>query len=94
MEDEDEPAFRRIVVNAGGHGMRLDRFLSARFAGRSRAWMAKGIREGRVTLSAGALLGVVVEGVGPGGTALARAGLVDLRVVVRAPALGSWPGCG
>lgn len=44
------------------------------------------IREGRVTLSAGALLDVEVEGVGPGGTALARAGLVDLRVVVRAPA--------
>jgi 23S rRNA pseudouridine1911/1915/1917 synthase len=96
MEDEDEPAFRRIVVNAGGHGMRLDRFLSARFAGRSRAWMAKGIREGRVTDEAGralrasapvregTALRLYLEGIAPSGPPPAFPPVVyeDDRVVI------------
>ena len=41
---------RLLVVPEGGHGMRLDRFLSRWFRARSRAELARGIRAGQVLL--------------------------------------------
>ena len=43
------PSYRPIVVPARGDGMRLDRFLAGFFVDRSRSWLARGIRDGKVT---------------------------------------------
>ena len=40
--------YRILEVPLSGDGMRLDRFLSGFFVDRSRSWMVRGIRDGRV----------------------------------------------
>ena len=46
---------REVPVPEAGDGMRLDRFLSARFGDWSRSALARGIRAGQVTLNGKAL---------------------------------------
>lgn len=49
--------YREIIVSEGVLGMRLDRFLSLRFADRSRSSFARAIRDGLVTSALGKVLG-------------------------------------
>ncbi len=55
-EGEDIPPFRTVVVPLTAAGLRLDRFLALRFKQQSRTGMARGIKEGRVTLADGRVL--------------------------------------
>jgi 23S rRNA pseudouridine1911/1915/1917 synthase len=40
--------YRELIIGEGADGMRLDRWLSLRFADRSRSWIARAIRQGLV----------------------------------------------
>lgn len=74
-----QSAVRTIIVPESHAGMRLDRFLSKRFADRSRTWLANAIRAGGVVDTDGRVLscshrvvanqhlGVRIEGIGPTG---------------------------
>lgn len=68
---------RVLDVTERGDGMRLDRFLAARFADRSRSGLVKGIKKGQVrtpagvalrassTVRAGQLLHITIPGIAP-----------------------------
>src|SRR5690606_12610152 len=74
-----EHTFREIVVPEAAAGMRLDRFLAARFRDRSRSWLARGIRAGEVRdaadrplrasarLREGQVVRLYVDGIAPTG---------------------------
>src|SRR5688572_1355671 len=71
-------AFREVEVAAGLDGMRLDRYLSLRFADRSRSFFARAIRQGLVRdghdrplsaahrVTGGEVLRLYVPGIAPG----------------------------
>jgi RluA family pseudouridine synthase len=79
VEEGDVPPYRRVVVPDVGHGMRLDRFLAARFADKSRSYFGTAVREGRVVrpdgvsldaahlVRGGDLLHLFIDGLAPGG---------------------------
>jgi 23S rRNA pseudouridine1911/1915/1917 synthase len=47
---------RAVDIPEGCDGMRLDRFLAARFPDRTRSWFARGLRAGQVTDASGRVL--------------------------------------
>jgi len=75
---DNPPILHRVLdVPLRGDGMRLDRFLAARFADRSRSELVKGIKKGQVctpegvvlrsssTVRAGQLLHITIAGIAP-----------------------------
>lgn len=90
------PPFRVVEVPPHAAGMRLDRFLAARFADRSRSALARGIRQGLVTdeqdrplrpsapVAAGQALRIRIPGIAPASPAPPLPPILweDERVVV------------